>query len=220
MNRLNLLDLATLIAVLALGSAAIWVLFYGSTEPIPMHFNWRGEPDRWGDRTEAGLLIGVMAATLAVVGGGCALYARRSEDAARSRGLIAGQLVTLITVVGSTALIIGLTLGGDLPSPAVQMGGISLLFLAIGAFLGRVGPNVAVGVRTPWTFKSKLAWERSNRLAGRLLFLLGLAGLIATPFAPQPAGTTALIGGVIIAALWSVFESWRVWRADPDRQPF
>ena len=100
------------------------------------------------------------------------------------------------------------------------MGGISLLFLAIGAFLGRVGPNVAVGVRTPWTFKSKLAWERSNRLAGRLLFLLGLAGLIATPFAPQPAGTTVLIAGVILAALWSVIESWRVWRADPDRQPF
>ena len=115
MNRLNLLDLATIVAVLALGAAAVWVLFYGPTEPIPMHFNWRGEPDRWGDRTEAGLLIGVMAATLAVVGGGCALYARRSEDAARSRGLIAG---------------------------------------------------------------------------------------------------------VIIAALWSVFESWRVWRADPDRQPF
>ncbi|MFT4955622.1 MAG: putative membrane protein [Brevundimonas sp.] len=220
MRRLNLLDLATIVAVLALGAAAVWVLFYGPTDPIPMHFNWRGEPDRWGDRTEAGLLIGFMAVTLAVVGGGCAIYARRSEDAARRRGLIAGQLVSLITVVGSTALIIGLTLGGDLPSPAAQMGGLSLLFLAIGAFLGRVGPNVAVGVRTPWSFKSKLAWERSNRLAGRLFFLLGLAGLIATPFAPQPIGTSVLIAGVIIAALWSVFESWRVWRADPDRQPF
>ena len=24
----------------------------------------------------------------------------------------------------------------------------------------------------------------------------------------------------LIAALWSVFESWRVWRTDPERQPF
>ena len=136
MNRLNLLDLATLIAVLALGSAAIWVLFYGPTEPIPMHFNWRGEPDRWGDRTEAGLLIGFMAATLSVVGGGCALYARRSEDAARRRGLIAGQLVTLITVVGSTALIIGLTLGGDLPSRPCRWAGYLCFFWPSAPFSG------------------------------------------------------------------------------------
>jgi uncharacterized membrane protein len=90
----------------------------------------------------------------------------------------------------------------------------------VGAFLGRVGPNVAVGVRTPWTFKSRLAWEKSNRLAGRLFSLLGLIGIVAAPFAPQPAGMMTLIGGVSVAALWSVLESWRVWRADPDRQPF
>ena len=103
---------------------------------------------------------------------------------------------------------------------ALPMAGISLLFLLIGAFLGRVGANPFVGVRTPWAFKSKLAWERSNRLAGRLLFLLGLAGLVTAPFAPQPLGIQALIAGVLIAAVWSVVESWRVWRTDPDRQPF
>ena len=42
----------------------------------------------------------------------------------------------------------------------------------------------------------------------------------ASAFAPQPAGMLALIGAVFLAALWSGFESWRVWRADPDRQPF
>lgn len=110
--------------------------------------------------------------------------------------------------------------GGALPSPALQMGGVSLLFLAVGAFLGRVGSNVVVGVRTPWAFKSKLAWEKSNRLAGRLLSLLGLTGIVVAPFAPQPAGVLVLIGAVLVAAAWSGFESWRVWRADPDRQPF
>ena len=68
--------------------------------------------------------------------------------------------------------------------------------------------------------KSRLAWDRSNRLAGRLLFVTGLAGLIAAPLAPQPLGTFCLIGAVLVVALWSVFESWRVWRGDPDRQPF
>ena len=30
----------------------------------------------------------------------------------------------------------------------------------------------------------------------------------------------ALIVAILAAAGWSVVESWRVWRTDPDRQPF
>jgi uncharacterized membrane protein len=77
-----------------------------------------------------------------------------------------------------------------------------------------------VGVRTPWTYKSRLAWDRSNRLAGRLLFLIGLAGLVSAPWAVQPLALIALIVAILVAAVWSVIESWRVWRTDPDRQPF
>ena len=47
-----------------------------------------------------------------------------------------------------------------------------------------------------------------------------MAGLIAAPVASQPAGTYGLVGGAILSAVLSIFESWRVWRADPDRQPF
>ena len=97
---------------------------------------------------------------------------------------------------------------------------LSLIFLIMGALLGRVSPNPFIGVKTPWAYKSRLAWDRSNRLAGRLMFWLGAAGLIASPFALQPLGLIVLITGVLIATAWSVFESWRVWRADPDRQPF
>ena len=63
-------------------------------------------------------------------------------------------------------------------------------------------------------------FDRSNRLAGRLFFWIGLAGLAAAPFAPQPLGVYALIGAILIAAALSVLESWRVWRDDPERQPF
>ncbi|MEH6665473.1 MAG: SdpI family protein [Brevundimonas sp.] len=219
-RRLTLIDLATAAASLAILACAVWMLLSGPQGPIPMHFGVDGAPDRYGDRTEAGLVIGAMGLMLAAMGWGFAHYARRTDDVARRRGLLAGQIVTLLTIAATTAFMVMMMTGGTLPSPALQMGGMSLLFLAVGAFLGRVGPNVVVGVRTPWAFKSKLAWEKSNRLAGRLLSLLGLIGIVAAPFAPQPAGMLAMVGAVLIAAVWSAFESWRVWRADPDRQPF
>lgn len=218
--RLTLVDLLSLTAVLVMAAGGTWVLLNGPAGPIPVHFGPDGTPDRWGDRTEVGLMFLILAATAAVVCAGFSVYARRAADAARRRGLLTGQAVAAIGLAATAAFVGALSLGGSTPSPLLQMAGAAVLFLVIGAFLGRVGPNVAVGVRTPWTYKSKLAWERSNRLAGRLFVLLGLAGVAAAPFAPQPAGLQLLLGAVMVAAAWSVFESWRVWRADPDRQPF
>ena len=219
-RRMNLIDLATAAVSIAILAYAAWMLMLGPQAPMPMHYGVDGTPDRYGDRVEAGLVIGAMGLMLAVIGFSFAHYVRRTDEPARRRGLLAGQLVTLLTIGATTVFMVMMMTGGALPSPALQMGGLSLLFLATGAFLGRVGPNVAVGVRTPWSYKSKLAWEKSNRLAGRLFSGLGLLGLVAAPFAPQPLGMTALIVGVMVAALWSAFESWRVWRTDPDRQPF
>lgn len=104
--------------------------------------------------------------------------------------------------------------------PGVAMAFTAFILLVTGAVLGRVSPNPFIGVKTPWAYKSRLAWDRSNRLAGRLMFWLGALGLVASPFIAQPAGMIALIVGVLIAAVWSGYESWRVWRTDPERQPF
>lgn len=81
-----------------------------------------------------------------------------------------------------------------------------------------MGPNALVGVRTPWTYASRLAWDKANRLAGRLFFWFGLLGFAAAPLVPQPAGMRAVVVATIAIAALAVFESWRVWRDDPERR--
>lgn len=223
-RRFTVLDLATgaFVAVVILIAVAIQIA--GPAEPIPMHFNAEGQADRYGDRSELVNILLLMAAMAAALSLPMGWYARRTDDPARARGLAMGQLVTLITISATTAfmltLILGTAYGGFEPGPGWIMAGVGALLAATGALLGRVAPNPIVGVRTPWSYKSRLAWERSNRLAGRLLFWIGLVAMIASPFAPQPFGVLALIGSVFIAVLWSAVESWRVWRDDPDRQSF
>jgi uncharacterized membrane protein len=189
-----------------------------------MHFNARGEPDRWGDRAELAALLGFMAAMTAIVAGMMGWYAGKTGDEARRRSLRMGQLVSLLAIGGTTGLVVWAAAGamtGDPPPPVGwTMALIGLVLALVGGGLGRVGPNPLVGVRTPWSYKSRLAWDRSNRLAGRLFFWIGLGLIVAGPVAPQPAGFIAMGVLILAAALWSVVESWRVWRADPDRQPF
>ncbi len=221
MTPLSALDRATIGTSLLIVAAGVGVFVAGPTELMPYHFGADGRADAWAGREAIGGGIIALGLLTGVMAGGMGAAARRAEDRARARSLRFGQLLVLISLLGVSLFagatsICGLTSVGA----ALPMAGLSALFLLIGAVLGRVGPNPIAGVRTPWSYKSRLAWDRSNRLAGRLFFLIGLAGLAAAPVAPQPLGHLLLIGAVLLAALVSAIESWRVWRTDPDRQPF
>ena len=215
------LNLATVVLSLMVGGLGAWTFLAGPTELLPVHWNASGQADDWSTREVVGAVLAGMALLTLLLGGGMALAAGRAENPARRRALGYAQLVVVLSLPLTSLLIASASLSGATDiSGALPMALISLVLLLIGAFLGRVGPNPVVGVRTPWAFKSRLAWDRSNRLAGRLFFIIGLAGLLTAPFAPRPLGLYALLGAILVAAVWSGFESWRVWRTDPDRQPF
>jgi uncharacterized membrane protein len=221
MTRPTALDHATVGATLLIGAAAAWMAFAGPTGALPSHYGPDGQADAWASREAiGGVLAGLAGATL-ILGGGMGLAARRADSPARERGLRAAQLLVVLAFTG-VALFAAVASASGLTSigAIAPMAGLAALFLVVGGVIGRVGPNPVAGVRTPWSYKSRLAWDRSNRLAGRLLFLIGLAGLALAPVAPQPLGVQALVAAVLLAAALSVFESWRVWRDDPDRQPF
>jgi uncharacterized membrane protein len=212
------------ILLAAAGQAAVGLVLWrlGPTGPIPMHFNVDGAIDRWGGRAESALLVGGMA-LLTLVGGAALGWSgrRREADDARRRGLGVAQGVLIAATSAIVALQLAMaTLGtdGTIPPQRLSLIGICAVLAVIGATVGKVAPNALVGVRTPWSLNSRLAWEKSNRLAGRLFFWGGLIGLFVAPALPQPQGHHLVIAGVLLAAVVCVFESWRVWRADPQRR--
>lgn len=218
---LSATDRATIVISLLIVAAGAGIAFAGPLELMPYHFGADGRADAWAGRQAIGSGVAVLGLLTGVLAGGMGVAAARAEDRARARALRFGQLLILLvfftlTLFAGVSSVTGLVSLGA----AAPMAGLSALFLIIGAVAGRVGPNPIVGVRTPWSLKSRLAWDRSNRLAGRLFFLIGLAGLAAAPVAPQPLGYQVLLGAVVGAAFLAVVESWRVWRSDPDRQPF
>jgi uncharacterized membrane protein len=127
--------------------------------------------------------------------------------------------IVIVAVASAVSVLMAAVAFGLTPVGAALFGHLTISFAltGIGAYLGKVGPNPLIGVRTPWTFASRLAWDKSNRLMGRLFFWGGLSGIVAAPFAPQPAGLSLLAAVLLASAALAAFESWRVWRTDPDR---
>lgn len=217
----SLTDLACLGVGLVILIAGVAIAMAWPDVIMPTHYGFDGQADRYGSRTEVGATIGFLGLMLAIVGAGIGWFVPRTADEARRKALRLSQLILLATLTMVTAFVASTMLGQVQKLGLVlPMAGLSLIFLVLGAFMGRVPPNPVMGVRTPWSYKSRRAWDRSNRLAGRLFFLIGLVGLLSCGFVPQPLGYIALIVAILLAAVASIYESWRVWRTDPDRQPF
>lgn len=215
------METAAGVVVLAQLALAAYTAKFGTEGPVPMHFDLAGNVDRWGDRGEAAGAILVIAAITAACAAFMAFSLRSDgSDAARRRGLTLGMGITL-AVTGAMALlpfIMATPVFSE--DQAGKLGGAFLcLILAIsGALLGKVPPNALIGVRTPWSLSSRLAWDRSNRLAGRLFFWGGLVGLPITLLLPARVAMTAVTIAALMIAVYVVFESWRVWKSDPDRR--
>ncbi|MBX9574257.1 MAG: SdpI family protein [Caulobacteraceae bacterium] len=220
-RRIHPADVGTALSAIGMAVAAVWIALAGPTRSLPVHYGWDGTVDAFGTRETVAFMLGLIAFLTAALGMGMGIAARAAADASRARALRAGQLLilvamTAVAVLATAASVMGVTTIADEAPTA----GLGLLLLLIGAVVGRVGPNPIAGVRTPWALKSRRAWDRSNRLAGRLFSLIGLSTLVAAPFAPQPLTFQIVIAAILLAAAASIFESWRVWDKDPDRQPF
>lgn len=95
---------------------------------------------------------------------------------------------------------------------------VSAVIALKGAVLGKLKPGGVIGLRLPWTCRSRLAWEKAHRLMGRILFFGGLAGLVAAPFVPALATLFGIAALILISVTSGAITSWRVWRNDPERQ--
>ncbi|MBP6877017.1 MAG: SdpI family protein [Phenylobacterium sp.] len=218
MNRTIVRTVAATSATAQLALAAYMAQF-GPTSPIPMHYDMAGEVDRWGTRLEAAFVIGLMGGLSMIAAFGLEHLSLGRKTPIASLKILNLTNIIVVAVASAVSVLMAAVAFGLASNGAALFGHLTISFAmtGIGAYLGKVAPNPLLGVRTPWTFASRLAWDKSNRLMGRLFFWGGLAGIVAAPFAPQPAGLQALAAGLLAAAGLAVFESWRVWRDDPDR---
>ena len=217
------IDLGAALAILASLAVAAIVWRYAPSGPLPTHLDFQGRVDGWTSRGGVAGFIAIAAAFFGLIylliG---AMTLRAGAEGSRQGNVRSARLVLVAVQVMLTAVVAIMAFGG---ATAPQLGGgrlmtaaLALIFLVVGALIGKAGPNPFVGVRTYWSLRSRLAWDKSNRLAGRLFFWIGLVALPISPFAPPQLLTPMLIIGILAAGAASVFESWRVWRSDPDRQ--
>lgn len=217
--KAGLIYSAALVALMLLLSAYAWDRL-PQDAPIPVHWNAQGQVDRYGSRTEGLLLLPATAAAIALLFAAIPFIEPRSRHLRQSRNAYLALWAAVLALMAAVHLFIVLhALGLPLdPNVAIPIA-IGLLFILIGACLAKIRSNFFMGIRTPWTLSSELAWNKTHRLGAKLFLILGLLMLL-WPWLPlrQWAAPLILTAALLLLATLVVY-SYLVWRNDPDKQP-
>ncbi len=216
--RLPLMMSAVLLALMAAISAWGWMMLPQSAR-IASHWSFAGQVTQTLPK-EAGLLM-LPAIALAI----CALIAiipfiepRRENLIASRKAFLAIWLGALVALAVAHAVMVMSALGYAIDVPGVLIVAIAGVIAVAGNFLGKVRSNFFVGIRTPWTLSSDLAWEKSHRMLGRLLVFSALITLAVRFAVTVEAGYIALAATLTSSALVAIASSYVYWKQDPERK--
>lgn len=197
------------LVALWLAAAAVGVWAYPHLpDRVPLHWDWRGEVNRYGSKAwSVPLLFLVSPALYGFIGLTARLDPRRANylrfGVAFETIRIAAAL--LILCIWLVALWAGLGHAVDMGRIVVL--GVGLLFAIIGNRLGQLRPNYFVGIRTPWTLADSGVWQRTHRFGGRVMVIGGVLVAAASALPNGPRAIVA-VAGIALAALLPVIYSY------------
>ncbi len=187
-------------------------VYGGLPEQIPIHFDWKGNPDGWGPKYLLWFLptVGIPLALLVI-----AAITRQMTNVAEQPKQ---RNIGMITLAFISTMICYIIYGAEAGSYA-GLGGLSLLlglfFGALGNYFPVLRQNAFVGIRIPPTMKSEEKWRKTHRFAGPLFLgggaLLVLNGLLLT------GGKITVVMLIIIAAI-SIIPIIYAYRLPDDDQ--
>lgn len=201
-----------LVVLLAAVSAWVWQQLPEGAQ-LPLHFNARGEPDRWGAAGAALLPIPLIALGLLGLFRVLPRLDPRGENLMRSRGAMDQiALATTLVLVVVQAMILSHALGRPLRMDGLLCWTVGGLFIVMGNVMGKLRHNYTVGIRLPWTLSSERVWDKTHRYGGRVMVLAGVAlvavGLLPDLLPYQGVAVTALPLAALALIAWRSRQLW------------
>lgn len=204
---------------LCLAALGVSAAVYGELpERIATHFDISGQPDGWSSRASGALgLPLVMAVTWLALWG----LPKISPSGWRVEPFADVWNRVQVAILAFLALLHAGILGHALGWWGAHMdrlviGGVGLLLMTLGNYLGKTTRNFFLGIRTPWTLASDEVWRRTHRLGG---WLLVLAGLVFVVMAFTGIFEYALAGAIVVAAVVPVVYSFFAYRSLEGFEP-
>ena len=205
--------------MLALLFALAAVSWSSAPERLPVHWGLYGRVDRYGGKLE-GLLLPPLVALAVYL---AMIWLPRFDPGRANYASFVGaysilRLAVLALLTGLYGVVQLWVHGREVSVVTWAPLLLGSMFVIFGGVLGKLRPNCFVGIRTPWTLSSKLAWTRTHRAGGWLFIVAGALTMAVALMRSRWALWTMVValGGGIVGL---VVYSYLVWRSDPEKIP-
>ena len=197
---------------------AIYLAFVWKTLPetIAMHFNLKGDIDRYGSKNELATMILILIAVNTVI------YLLLPQvyriDPKRYAVENKGRLfrIAFAVAVFTSAvlcLIIYSSIHGNIKfSMRFILAGVGLMLAVVGNYIYNIKPNYFAGIRLPWTLNNDENWKKTHLLGGKLLFGGGLLIAVICLFAPFTFSMITLFVITSVVILITCIYSYRLYK--------
>ena len=175
MNRLLRRLVWIIMIVPAIYLSIIWKQI---PQTVPMHFDIKGNVDRYGGKKE--LLVLVLSLTVLnaiaylVVANIYRIDPKKYAAQNKERMQRMAFSVSLYLSAVWMMLIYEISHNNTAMTMKFVFIAMSLLFALLGNNMYNIKPNYFAGIRLPWTLENEENWKKTHQLAGRLWFFGGL----------------------------------------------
>jgi uncharacterized membrane protein len=204
-----------LVLLIMLGvSLFAWVKLPASAS-IPVHWGLNGQPDRYGSKFEALLIMPIIATLLILLQWAIPKLSPQKanlEDSAKAYNMLWLALSVFLLGMHILTALVSLNVVMDLVTGLTVMMGI--MFMIIGNYMGKMRTNYFVGIRTPWTLESKQSWNKTHRLGGKVFVAVGLLTVVSGILLEPTWTFIVMMGGLLGGSLGLVYYSYYVWKQE------
>jgi uncharacterized membrane protein len=219
MNLRSFYQVSAIVIVAQLTLAAYGLWLVGPDAQVPVHWGVGGEADGWATALVGFAILPLVTAAIVALFAAVPRIEPRRRNLERSASAYRTTATAIVLFLGvAQGVVVFASLGDSLPMTGIIGFGIGLLFIVMGNVLATVRSNFMFGVRTPWTLSSDLAWDRTNRLVGRLFVLAGVSLIALTPFGNAELVVWIMVAWIVVLLVVGLAYSYHVWKADPDRR--
>ncbi|MCX7727129.1 MAG: SdpI family protein [Chitinispirillaceae bacterium] len=153
-------------------------------QQIPVHWNIKGEADSYLPKNPfSASLMPLLALGLWILFLILPNIDPRKEKYEKFYGVY--QIIKNSLILFLFLLQIVLTAnwtGHSLPVEKFVPAGISILFIILGNFMGKIRQNYFVGIKLPWTIENEDVWNKTHRFSGKIWVIGGIVAFISVFF--------------------------------------
>lgn len=209
MNLKKELPLLVLVAIPFIYLGIIWNQLPDS---VPMHWNIRGEIDRYGPKSQVWILPAITSGLIYLILLVAPAIDPKKKIAQMGRKYDQLKFALVASMSALACVIIYMIQQGESAGTTPFLVIVGMLIAVLGNYMKTVQPNYFIGIRTPWTLEHPEVWEKTHRLGGKIWFAGGILMIVLAFLTGSQWQLYLILGLPIILAVIPLVYSYQEYR--------